>query len=111
MTTVEEVSAVESAERPAAATRLATGMIGPMAVVAALLSALMTFLVLADLTFVSPTHNVVVTLLAVNLITVLVLLTLIGREVWHLVQARRRGSAGARLHGQILGLFSVIAVS
>jgi two-component system nitrogen regulation sensor histidine kinase NtrY len=86
-------------------------MVGPMAVVAALLSALTTFLVLADLTFVSPTHNVVVTLLAVNLVTVLVLLTLIGREVWHLVQARRRGSAGARLHGQILGLFSVIAVA
>jgi two-component system nitrogen regulation sensor histidine kinase NtrY len=86
-------------------------MVGPMAVVAALLSALATFLVLADLTFVSPTHNVVVTLLAVNLVTVLVLLTLIGREVWHLLQARRRGSAGARLHGQILGLFSVIAVA
>jgi two-component system, NtrC family, nitrogen regulation sensor histidine kinase NtrY len=91
--------------------RFATGMIGPMAVVAALLSALTTFLVLADLTFVSPTHNVVVTLLAVNFVTVLLLLTLIGREVWHLVQARRRGSAGARLHGQILGLFSVIAVA
>jgi two-component system nitrogen regulation sensor histidine kinase NtrY len=75
-----------------------------------LLSALTTFLVLADLTFVSPTYNVVVTLLAVNFVTVLVLLALIGREVWHIVQARRRGSAGARLHVQILGLFSVIAV-
>jgi two-component system nitrogen regulation sensor histidine kinase NtrY len=86
-------------------------MIGPMAVVAALLSALTTFLVLADLTFVSPTYNVVVTLLAVNFVTVLLLLALVGREVWHLVQARRQGSAGARLHGQILGLFSVIAVA
>jgi two-component system nitrogen regulation sensor histidine kinase NtrY len=91
--------------------RFATGTVGPMAVVAALLSALTTFLVLADLTFVSPTHNVVVTLLAVNVVTVLALLALIGREVWHLVQARRRGSAGARLHGQILGLFSIIAVA
>jgi two-component system nitrogen regulation sensor histidine kinase NtrY len=111
MTTVEEVSTVDSANRPSAVTRFATGMVGPMAVVAALLSALTTFLVLADLTFVSPTHNVVVTLLGVNFVTVLVLLTLIGREVWHLVQARRRGSAGARLHGQILGLFSIIAVA
>ncbi len=111
MTTVEEVSAVDSAQRSSAVTRFATGTVGPMAVVAALLSALTTFLVLADLTFVSPTHNVVVTLLAVNLVTVLVLLALIGREVWHLVQARRRGSAGARLHGQILGLFSIIAVA
>ncbi len=110
MTTVEEALAVESAERPTAATRLATGMIGPMAVVAALLSALTTCLVLANLTFVSPTYNVVVTLLAVNFVTVLLLLAIIGREVWHIVQARRRGSAGARLHIQIAILFSVIAV-
>jgi two-component system nitrogen regulation sensor histidine kinase NtrY len=110
MTTVEEVSAVESAARPAAATRLAAGMIGPMAVVAALLSALTTCLVLANLTFVSPTYNVVVTLLAVNFVTVLLLLAIIGREVWHIIQARRRGTAGARLHIQIAILFSVIAV-
>jgi two-component system, NtrC family, nitrogen regulation sensor histidine kinase NtrY len=110
MTTVEEVSAVESAERPTAVTRLATGMIGPMAVVAALLSALTTCLVLANLTFVSPTYNVVVSLLAVNFVTVLLLLAIIGREVWHIIQARRRGSAGARLHIQIAILFSVIAV-
>jgi two-component system, NtrC family, nitrogen regulation sensor histidine kinase NtrY len=71
---------------------------------------LTTFLVLANLTFVNPTHSVVVTLLAVNFVTVLLLLTLIGREVWHIVQARRRGSAGARLHVQIAALFSVIAV-
>jgi two-component system, NtrC family, nitrogen regulation sensor histidine kinase NtrY len=53
-------------EASTAATRLATGVIGPIAVVAALLSALTTFLVLAKLTFVSPTPNVVVTLLAVK---------------------------------------------
>src|SRR5215831_7030778 len=110
MTTVEEVSAFEPAKGPTAATRLATGMIGPIAVVAALLSALTTFLVLANLTFVSPTHNVVVTLLAVNFVTVLLLLAIIGREVWYIIQARRRGSAGARLHIQIAILFSVIAV-
>jgi two-component system nitrogen regulation sensor histidine kinase NtrY len=85
-------------------------MIGPMAVVAAVLSALTTCLVLANLTFVSPTYNVVVTLLAVNFVTVLLLLAIIGREVWHIIQARRRGSAGARLHIQIAILFSVIAV-
>ncbi len=90
MTTVEEALAVESAERPTAATRLA--------------------MVLANLTFVSPTYNVVVTLLAVNFVTVLLLLAIIGREVWHIIQARRRGSAGARLHIQIAILFSVIAV-
>jgi two-component system nitrogen regulation sensor histidine kinase NtrY len=83
------------------------GIIGPIAVVAALLSSLTTFLVLAKLTFVNPTLDVVVTLLAVNFITVLLLLAIIGREVWHIVQARERG---ARLHLQITALFSVVAV-
>ena len=114
MTTVEEVSTVDSAhdsvQGPTALARFATRMFGPMAVAAALLSALTTFLVLANLTFVSPSYEVVIALLAVNFITVVVLLALIGREVWHIMQARRRGSAGARLHVQILGLFSVIAV-
>ncbi|HMA70885.1 MAG TPA: PAS domain-containing sensor histidine kinase [Xanthobacteraceae bacterium] len=111
MTTVEEVSSVEPVHRSTGATRLATGMIGLIAVVVALLWALTTFLVLANLTFISPTHNVVVTLLAVNFILVMLLLAIIGREVWHIALARRRGRAGARLHVQIAGLFSVIAVA
>jgi two-component system, NtrC family, nitrogen regulation sensor histidine kinase NtrY len=94
-------------EAATATTRLATGVIGPIAVVAALLSALTTFLVLAELTFVSPTPNVVVILLAMNFITVLLLLAIIGRDVWHIVQFRERGG---RLHVQITTLFSVVAV-
>ena len=39
----------------------------------------------------------------------LLLIAVIGREVWHVVQARRHGRAGARLHVRIVGLFSVIA--
>ena len=39
----------------------------------------------------------------------LLLLGVIGREVWQIVQARRTGRAGARLHVRIVGLFSVIA--
>ena len=37
------------------------------------------------------------------------LLGIIGREVWLVVQARRRGRAAARLHVRIVALFSVIA--
>jgi two-component system, NtrC family, nitrogen regulation sensor histidine kinase NtrY len=88
----------------------ATGVIGPIAVVAALLSALTTLLVLSDLTFINPTSTVVVTMLAVNFVTVVVLLALIGREVWHIAQARCRGNAGARMRVKILALFWVIAV-
>ncbi len=69
----------------------------------------MTFIVLADLTPIAPTHRVVVTLLLINGVTVLILLSVIAREVWQVVLARRRGRAAARLHVRIVGLFSVIA--
>ncbi len=84
-------------------------LLGPLAVGVALLSAFLTFIVLADLTPISPTHNVVVTLLAVNAAAVLLLLGVIVREVWQVVQARRSGRAAARLHVNIVGLFSIIA--
>src|SRR5262249_18594964 len=54
---------------------------------------------------------VVVGLLAVNVLTVLLLLGIIGGEVLKIVQARRRGRAGARLHVRIVGLFSIIAAA
>jgi len=111
MTTVEEVSSVESGQTRSAGARLAASLIGAIAVVAALLSAVTTFAVLAGLTPVVPVHNVVITLLAVNAVAVLLLLAIIGREVWQIVLARRRGRAAARLHVQIVGLFSVIAVA
>ncbi len=86
-------------------------MLGPIAVGLALLSALVTFLVLADLTPLPPTHYVVVTLLLANAATVLLLLAIIVREVWQVVQARRTGRAGAKLHVRIVGLFSIIAAA
>jgi two-component system nitrogen regulation sensor histidine kinase NtrY len=46
----------------------------------------------------------------INGATILVLVGIIVREVWQMVQARRRGRAAARLHVQIVSLFSVIAV-
>ncbi len=86
-----------------------TRALGVVAVVLALLSALATFLVLAGLTPILPTHEVVVTLLIVNAITVALLVGVIGREIWRVLQARRRGRAGARLHVRIVALFSLIA--
>ena len=111
MTTVEQAMPADASPRPTAGARFATGPIGIAAVGAALLSAITTFVVLADLTPILPTHNVVVTLLGVNLIAVLLLVGIISVEVWHMVQARRRGRAAARLHVQIVGLFSAIAAA
>ena len=83
--------------------------LGVAAVALALLSALVTFVVLAGLTPIAPTHEVVVTLLLANAATVFLLVLVIGREVWGMVQARRRGRAAARLHVRIVALFSIIA--
>jgi two-component system, NtrC family, nitrogen regulation sensor histidine kinase NtrY len=83
--------------------------IGAVAVSIALISATATFLVLSGLTPISPVHEVVVRLLLGDAASGLLLLAIIGREVWMVVRARRRGYAGSRLHVQIVGLFAVIA--
>ena len=85
-------------------------LLAPVAVGMALLSAFLTFVVLTGLTPIPPTHNVVITFLLINAATILSLLIIIGRELWNVVQARRMGRAAARLHVQIVSLFSVIAV-
>ncbi len=107
MTTVDQVAPIEeAAARPMPA---ASRLIGAIAVGVALLSATATFLVLAGLTPILPVDFVVKELLLGNAVTGLLLLTIIGREVWVVIQARRRGRAGSRLHVQIVGLFAVIA--
>ncbi len=104
-----EQAAAEAALAGQSAGRAETRVLGPVAVGLALLSAFATFIVLADLTPIAPTHYVVVTLLLVNACTALLLLGIIMREVWRVVQARRVGRAGARLHVRIVGLFAIIA--
>jgi len=106
---VEQAATAETALAAQPTKRGEIRVLGPIAVCLALLSAFVTFVVLADLTPISPTHYVVVTLLATNAATVLLLIGIITREVWQVVQARRTGRAAARLHVNIIGLFSVIA--
>src|SRR5204863_2949321 len=84
--------------------------VATFAVGIALLSAFLTFVVLSGLTPIEPTRHVVYSFLLINAATILVLFAIIIREVWQVVQARRRGRAAARLHVQIVSLFSVIAV-
>jgi two-component system nitrogen regulation sensor histidine kinase NtrY len=85
-------------------------VLAPFAVGLALLSAFLTFVVLTGLTRIEPTREVVGSFLLINAATILLLVGIIVREVWLMVQARRRGRAAARLHVQIVSLFSVIAV-
>src|SRR6478735_11230680 len=85
-------------------------LLAPFAVGLALLSAFLTFVVLTGLTPIGPTRDVVVSFLLINGATILVLVGIIVREVWQMIQARRRGRAAARLHVQIVSLFSIVAV-
>jgi len=85
--------------------------VGPLAIVAALSSALATFLVLAGLTPIPASHAVVVGLLGVDAAALLLLIAIIVREIRPLLQGRRRGQAGARLRLRMVGLFSLIAVA
>src|ERR1700686_2571650 len=84
--------------------------VAPFVVAIALLSAVLTFLVLTGLTPIEPTRDVVISFMLINAAIILLLVGIIVRELWQVAQARRRGRAAARLHVQIVGLFSVIAV-
>jgi two-component system nitrogen regulation sensor histidine kinase NtrY len=102
--------ALSSEPATAGPRRVWTRLIGPLAVALALSSALVTFVVLSGLTPITPTPRVVDALRVVTAVTVLLLIGVVGREVWLVVQARRTGRAAARLHVRIVALFSVIAV-
>jgi len=85
-------------------------VLAAFAVALALLSAFLTFVVLTGLTPIEPTPEVVVTFLLINSAAIVLLVLIIGSEIWAMIQARRRGRAAARLHVQIVALFSGIAI-
>jgi len=85
-------------------------LLAPIAIGLALVSALLTFVVLTGLTRVEPTREVAVSFILMNGATILVLVGIICREVWQVMQARRRGRAAARLHVQVVSLFSIMTV-
>jgi len=109
MASIASAEQTTSADIAAPATNRTARILGPIAAGLAMLSAFATFVVLADLTPLTPTQNVVVTLLLINALTVFLLLGVIASEVWMVVQARRRGRAAARLHVRIVALFAVVA--
>jgi two-component system, NtrC family, nitrogen regulation sensor histidine kinase NtrY len=85
-------------------------LLAPIAIALALVSAFLTFVVLTGLTRIEPTREVAVSFILMNGATILVLVGIILREAWQVMQARRRGRAAARLHVQIVSLFSIMAV-
>src|SRR3954465_6003603 len=86
------------------------GWFGPAAVLTALASALVTFLVLANLTPILPTHSVVVRVFQVNGILILLLLAIVAWQTRRLMRDRRAGAAASGLHLRVVVLFSILAV-
>ena len=84
-------------------------VLGFVVVVLALVAGFASYSILTGLTPILPTHQVVVTVLLINTVLVIAMIALIAWQVTGLWLARRRQAAGARLHGRIVGLFSIIA--
>ena len=83
--------------------------LGAVVIVLALISSSITFAIFTGLTPVKPTTDVIKIAVAVNFVLVVGLVLLIGREGYRLVSARMRGVAGSRLHGRVVGMFSIVA--
>jgi two-component system nitrogen regulation sensor histidine kinase NtrY len=89
--------------------RRVSGWLGATVVAFALVSALVTFLVLSGVTPLVPVHEVVVGVFILNALLILLLLVIVAFESAVLIRARRAGAAAAGLHVRIVGLFSIIA--
>jgi len=83
---------------------------GVVAVVCALLTAGVSFVILTGLTPIVPDESTTLALIGINAVFILVLVGLIVREAHRIVTARRRGKAAARLHVRIVSLFSLVAI-
>ncbi|MCB1462833.1 MAG: PAS domain-containing sensor histidine kinase [Nitratireductor sp.] len=84
-------------------------VLGFAATLALIVTGTATFLILIGLAPIAPTDSVVASALAINSILALIVFFLIAREVWIILQARRKGRAAARLHVRIVGLFALVA--
>src|SRR5687767_2890923 len=75
-----------------------TAMAGVTVVVLSIFCGLATYLILTGLAPIKPNRELIAGLMAANLLLVATMAGMIGWHVWKLVQARRRGIAGAGLH-------------
>ena len=82
---------------------------GPVAVGAALILALATFVIFAGFSPIIPTQGIVLAILAGDGLVTFSLLIMIGLELRNLRAARRAARAGARLHSRVVALFALVA--
>ena len=101
--------ASHAADGAATMPRLRSGRAGPVMVAVALLAGFVTFLLVSGLAPIAPTHQVVLSVLAIDAVLVLLLVLMIVREILALRRARRTGQAASRLHERVVRLFAFVA--
>lgn len=84
-------------------------MAGILVVCLAILSGLATYTILTGLSPIKPTPDIITWLLAGNAALVLMMIGMILWQIWSLIAAKRRATAGAGLHIRLVSLFSIIA--
>jgi two-component system, NtrC family, nitrogen regulation sensor histidine kinase NtrY len=94
--------------REEGAPRRVSGLVGGLAVVLALISAILTFLVLSGSTPITPVHQIVISLFILNGILIFVLIGVVAYEAIGIIKAQRAGVAAAGLHVRVVALFSII---
>jgi two-component system, NtrC family, nitrogen regulation sensor histidine kinase NtrY len=87
------------------------GLIGAGLIVISLLTAVATFLIMADLTPIEPRPDRIRGLLLVNAGLIAALTGLVAFEAWQIFRARRIRRAGSQLHGRIVSLISFAAAA
>jgi two-component system, NtrC family, nitrogen regulation sensor histidine kinase NtrY len=85
------------------------GWLGLSIVITSLVSALATFLILGGMTPIEPTERTTLAAFSINILLVLALLYLVGRQALKLYRARRAGIAATQLHIRFVTIFAVIA--
>jgi two-component system nitrogen regulation sensor histidine kinase NtrY len=108
---VESPSATPETNDPALRERHGPGVFGPVCVVAALVSALVTFVVLTGRADIEPTERASQIAVLVNGGFAALLLIIIAWEIRTFVVARWRAERGSQIHGRLVALFSIVAVT
>ena len=83
--------------------------IGLSLVLLSLVSAFATYLILTGLTPITPRNEVVLSVLALNIVLIIAMIALLTWQIIGLARAWRQRTPGARLHIRIVALFSIIA--
>ncbi|WP_306119908.1 MULTISPECIES: PAS domain-containing sensor histidine kinase [unclassified Roseitalea] len=110
MVSVEQGTARTAVARSVGADRISS-IGGIVIVIAALITAGVSFVVLIGLTPIQPDNRVTTGAIAINGLFVAGLMWLIGIELHRILQARRTRKAASRLHVRIVAMFSLVATA